>query len=195
MSKIAVLSWGSILSDPRNLRVTQEGFIKSDLMLPLEFCRISSDKRLTICLSEEYGRLNNVFCATSAFQTLREAINNFGERENVDLEKIGIVEVSNNRWRNSEAYQKFPKSCEYIFQWLIENNFDAAIFSALGRRFKDVIHVPFSVENAYNYVNNLRDVDSKKKAFSYLVNVPNNIKTPFRDYFTYNTLREIILNS
>jgi hypothetical protein len=42
MMKSAVLAWGSLVCDPRDLQLAAE-FAPNDPLLPIEFCRVSDD--------------------------------------------------------------------------------------------------------------------------------------------------------
>src|ERR1700722_18672522 len=56
MVKSVVLAWGSLVWDPRDLQ-TAGKFVANGPLLPIEFCRISADGRLTLAIDESFGAL------------------------------------------------------------------------------------------------------------------------------------------
>jgi len=54
MKKIAVIAWGSLVWDKRSLRIADK-FECTGPRLPIEFCRISGDGRLTLVIDETNG--------------------------------------------------------------------------------------------------------------------------------------------
>ena len=54
MLKSAILAWGSLVWDPRDLQTVAE-FAPNGPLLPIEFCRISADGRLTLAIDETFG--------------------------------------------------------------------------------------------------------------------------------------------
>jgi len=77
------------------------------------------------------------------------------------------------------ALSRHPKSCERIRAWAPEKGFDALIWTALARRFKDALGIPFSPATALNYLNGL-PAPTKEKALDYIHNAPAQTTTPFR---------------
>ena len=78
--KTAVLAWGPLVWDPRELRLAAE-FVPNGPLLLIEFCRVSSDGRLTLAVDETYGALCQTYSAPSACENLDAAIENLRERE------------------------------------------------------------------------------------------------------------------
>ena len=53
--KIAILGWGSLLWQPKDLQFDKEiGWSKNGPMLPIEFARISKDGRLTLVITKDW---------------------------------------------------------------------------------------------------------------------------------------------
>ncbi len=73
--RCAVLGWGSLVSDPRELQAATD-FAPNGPLLPIEFCRISRDGRLTLVVDETYGAVCTTYSAPSAIETLDGAIEN-----------------------------------------------------------------------------------------------------------------------
>jgi hypothetical protein len=51
--RISLLAWGSIVWDRQNLEIVAD-FEPTGPRLPIEFCRISRDGRLTLVIDESY---------------------------------------------------------------------------------------------------------------------------------------------
>jgi hypothetical protein len=75
MVKSVVLAWGSLVWDPRELQ-TAAKFAPDGPLLPIEFCRISADGRLTLAIDERFGALCKSYSAPSALESLDAAIEN-----------------------------------------------------------------------------------------------------------------------
>jgi hypothetical protein len=69
MLKSAVLAWGSLVWDPRDLQTAAE-FVANGPLLPIEFCRISADGRLTLVIDETVGTVCTTYSAPSALESL-----------------------------------------------------------------------------------------------------------------------------
>jgi hypothetical protein len=81
--KTAILAWGSLVSHPRDLQAAAE-FVPDGPLLPIEFCRISADGRLTLAVDETYGAVCKTYSAPSGIQSLDEAIENLRIREGIE---------------------------------------------------------------------------------------------------------------
>ena len=78
--KSAVLAWGSLVWDPRDLQ-TAAKFAPNGPLLPIEFCRVSADGRLTLAIDETFGAVCTTYSAPSALESLDAAIENLRKRE------------------------------------------------------------------------------------------------------------------
>ena len=56
MVKSVVLAWGSSVWAPRDLQIASK-FAPNGPLLPIEFCRVSDDGRLTLAIDETFGAL------------------------------------------------------------------------------------------------------------------------------------------
>lgn len=54
--KIACLGWGSLIWNPGDLKIKTEDWFSGGPILPIEFVRISTDKRVTLVIDEESKR-------------------------------------------------------------------------------------------------------------------------------------------
>ena len=83
MLRIVILGWGSLIWDPRVLKI-EEDWRTDGPNLPIEFARISSfgedDERLTLVLFPEGGRVP-VLWTYSKINNLENAISDLMKRE------------------------------------------------------------------------------------------------------------------
>jgi len=92
------------------------------------------------------------------------ALADLQEREGTSHDDIGFCEVADARFAR-DALNRHPKSCDRIRAWAQATGFDAVIWIALARRFKDALGIPFSPA-ALNYLNGL-PAPTKEKALDY----------------------------
>ncbi len=83
--KIAVLAWGSLIWEPRNLQ-TATGFVLLGPVLPIEFSRVSGGNRLTLVIDEANGAPCRTYVAQSAYADLDNALLNLWLREGKENE-------------------------------------------------------------------------------------------------------------
>lgn len=175
--KIAVLGWGSLIWDMRNLRIA--GVWKNGgPVLPIEFSRVSGDGRLTLVIDPLHGVSVTTRFAHSEFINLNDAIANLREREGTSAEKIGFVNLVNN----TESYysrRQHHSACNSIRVWAQANDWQAVIWTALISNFESDGRPPFSTPAAVAYVNGLNG-ELKTRAFEYLQRAPEEVDTPIR---------------
>jgi hypothetical protein len=75
MVKCAVLGWGSLIWNRAELEIAAE-FAPNGPLLPIEFCRVSKDGRLTLAIDETFGDVCTTYSAPSAFADLGAALEN-----------------------------------------------------------------------------------------------------------------------
>ncbi len=178
---IAILGWGSLIKEPRGLPI--EGEWQPDgPKLWIEFSRISQRGVragcLTLVIDERCESEVTTLHVLSKRSDLPQAIADLQEREGTSHDDIGFCEVAAARFAPN-AMSRHPKSCERIRAWAQEKEFDAVIWAALSRRFKDALGIPFSPAAALNYLNGL-PAPTKEKALDYIHNAPPQTMTPFR---------------
>jgi hypothetical protein len=179
--KSAVLAWGSLVWDPRELQ-TAAGFVANGPLLPIEFCRISADGRLTLAIDETFGDVCKTYSAPSALADLDAAIDNLRLREKTDAREIGFVETASGR-QSDVAIERHPEAIATIAAWAESNGYDAAIWTALKSNFGDKSGEPFSVTAAIRYLETLEREDAEKfeRALTYIRMAPPEIETPVRE--------------
>ncbi|MBM3879990.1 MAG: hypothetical protein FJ387_09770 [Verrucomicrobia bacterium] len=174
---IAILAWGSLIWNPRGLPISGK-WQQDGPVLPIEFSRISDNGRLTLVIDERYGVDVSTCYALSPRSTLGEAVADLQEREGCPAENIGFVEMATRRV-SPRAAERHPATCERIKTWAAEKGFDAVVWTALGRRFKDRINVPLSPAAAVRSLQGL-PAPQQESALEYIRNAPPEVLTPVR---------------
>lgn len=179
--KIAVIAWGSLVWDPRELLI-HGNFKPKGPTLPLEFARISKDGRLTLAISKRHGILCRSYSATSKYFNLNDALLNLYFRETGAIVK--------KHWDDQEvvAYyvrgKKIPNQAQYkiMADWLNRPNnhdYDAVIWTSLKMKFYEKTKVIFSPKSAIKYLMKL-EPEAKSRALEYIDNAPPEIRTHVR---------------
>jgi hypothetical protein len=167
--KIAILGWGSLIWDQRDLP-TLGVWQKGGPVLPIEFSRISSDRRLTLVIDEENGVPVQTRYAESGSGTLNQAIEDLRKREDTSKSMIGVASKTiNNAKAGSDA----------VKAWDPDHKWDAVIWTGLPSNFEDKEHVPFTVENGLVYLSGLFG-EKRAKALEYIDRAPEEVITPLR---------------
>ena len=182
--KTAVLAWGSLVWEPRDLRVVEK-FAPNGPLIPIEFCRVSADGRLTLVVDETFGAVCKTHSAPSAVPDLDGAIENLRLLEGMpSAAAVGFVEPASGK-QSDIAMEGHPQAVAAIAAWAASNGYDAAIWTALASNFdeRDKGGEPFSVTAAIRYLEALesRDADAFARALAYVRNAPREVETPVRD--------------
>ena len=72
--KIACIGWGSLIWDPRELKIGND-WNDDGPMLPVEFTRISSDKRVTLIIDKQAKRVRTLWTLN-----IRDRLNLLGSK-------------------------------------------------------------------------------------------------------------------
>lgn len=179
--KIAILGWGSLIKEPRDLPIMGEWFPDGPILW-IEFSRISrkGDRKdcLTLVIDERNGSEVTTLHVVSQRTELAPAIADLLAREKSSPDEIGFCEVAVRRFA-ANALSRHPKSCKRIRTWAEAKGYDAVIWTALPRRFQDAIGVPFSPQAALKYLNSLPET-TREKALAYIHNAPPQTMTTLR---------------
>jgi hypothetical protein len=178
--KTAIIAWGSLVSDPRDLGVAG-GFKPTGPVFPIEFCRVSRDGRLTLVIDEAVGKLCPTYVAISAFGDLDAAIEDLRLREGMPSAMgVGFVDLGSGKY-SSRAVERHPQSVAAINAWAQANGCDAAIWTALASNFHEPGKAaePFSVKAAIRYLET-RDDPTLRTALHYIRKAPQEVRTPVR---------------
>jgi hypothetical protein len=183
--KIAILGWGSLLWEPKDLQLAAP-FALTGPNLPIEFCRISKDHRLTLIIDETYGTLCQTYAATSAHTELTDAVENLRLREAMSgAQDVGYVEIATQE-RSAAATERHPHAGPSR-QWSQRHaGYDAAIWTALDSHFERHTREPFSVNAAMRFLEDLEqnDPDAFARALEYIRRAPAATQTPVRETVT-----------
>ncbi len=183
MVKCVVLAWGSLVWDPRDLKTAAE-FKADGPLLPIEFCRVSKDGRLTLAIDERFGDVCTTYSAPSAFVDLDAAIENLRKREGTIASEIGFVEPPAGG-QSDVAMERHPQAVATIAAWAEASGYDAAIWAALAGNFEEAGKggEPFSVTAAIRYLEKLKKErpDAFDLALDYIRKAPPEVQTPVRD--------------
>lgn len=181
--KIVVLAWGSLVWDPRDLKTAAE-FVANGPLLPVEFCRVSKDGRLTLAIDERFGDVCTSYSAPSALGDLDAAIENLRLREETSARNVGFVEPASDR-QSDAARERHPQVVATIAAWTESSGYDAAVWTALASNFDEWGKggEPFSVTAAIRYLETLKGQDAAAfaRALDYIQKAPAEIQTPVRD--------------
>jgi hypothetical protein len=172
--RIAILGWGSLIWDPRELPRTgvwQPG----GPVLPIEFSRVSMDRRLTLVIDPANGVPVVTRYVVSPREELNDAVNDLREREGTEAQYIGFVNVGNAAARRGVH----PPFVQVIHEWAAAHGFDAVVWTDLPSNFHEVTHQPFSVQQATDYLSNLTAA-AADRARRYVQNAPPEVNTPVR---------------
>ena len=182
--KIAVIAWGSLVSEPRGLQIAAP-FAPNGPLLPIEFCRVSRGERLTLVIDETFGAVGKTYSAPSALDTLEAAIEDLRLLEDMpNARGVGFVEAASGR-QSDIAMERHREAVATIGAWTQSSGYDAAVWAALASNFgeADKGGEPFSVTAAIRYLEALEARDASKfaDALSYIRKAPREVETPVRD--------------
>lgn len=175
--RIAILGWGSLIWDPRNLEIDktlgQNGWFTDGPMLPIEFARISQDGRLTLVIAQGRDEVKTLY-SISLFEELDHTILDLAIREGCPKSKIGFFVKSSGLFQSKSNIQN------YIESWIKQKDeIEAVIWTDLAMNFKDKIGLELTEENAINYLKYLPN-EIKIKAEQYVRRAPTSISTTIR---------------
>lgn len=180
--KIAILAWGSLVWDRRDLAIAAD-FEPTGPRLPIEFCRVSGrkdePKRLTLVIDEAVGSPCATYSAVSAFENLDDAKINLRNREGMGhINGVGFVDFESGR-ESQRAIERHPGAIETINAWAIANGYNAAIWTALAGNFheSEKANMPFSVGAAIRYLET-RNAKTLEPALTYIRRAPPEVQTP-----------------
>ncbi len=175
--RTAVLAWGSLVWAPRNRygELVMAGDWQEDgPRLPIEFARISSDRRLTLVIVPGYPHLTRTHWTVSAFEDLDAARANLARREtNAPIGRIHGVGPDGPLGDPAAA------TVEAVGGWLAERPYlDAAVWTGLGpgpRWGAEGWSLDAAVAHVAGLVGEERD-----RALEYVRNAPRSVDTPVR---------------
>lgn len=168
--KIACLGWGSLIWDARELSIRGEWF-KDGPFAPVEFTRQSSDGRMTLVIEPRATPVRLLWAQMlpTNLPSAREALR--------DRECIRGKEWSSciGSWQSGETA---PANIPDLPAWAVAHGLDAAIWTALGPRFRDKEVSP-PIEEVIEYLRGLQG-PLREHAKQYIERAPRQIDTDYR---------------
>ncbi len=172
--RIAILGWGSLIWDPRNLP-RKGNWEVGGPTLPIEFTRVSADRRLTLVIDPANGVLVATRFVLSPRANLAEVVADLRKREGTSSDRIGYLNLNDGTWRCS----LHSPASGIIRAWADANRFDAVAWTDLPSNFRERTGEPFSVEAAERYLRRLPK-SAVDRARRYIENAPPEVDTPLR---------------
>ena len=176
--KIAILGWGSLIWQPKDLKFDIEKCWQSDgPMLPIEFARISKDGRLTLVITPERTEVQILY-AISKCETREEAVLDLAVREGSGRNSIGYYDKSKNVFSHNVFFK------QNILDWMNTKDYDAVIWTNLGENWNiknekgDVIRT-INPDNRIEYLKELK-VHTSALAEEYIRKTHVQIRTKYR---------------
>lgn len=172
----AIIVWGSLFWDPRNLETIGQWFFDGPV-LPIEFARISSDKRLTLVIKPTYKKITTLY-AISSNEDYTVARENLRQREKTNnIGNIGFIDFKTNAYhvRSNNLF-----ILDILRQWNENKGFNAALWSDFSPNFTVKTRKAFTSENIIEYIHNLDD-DARHLTLEYIYRTPKQITTQFRN--------------
>jgi hypothetical protein len=174
---IAILSWGSLIWEPQQLPLSSEWKTGGPL-LPIEFSRISDNRKLTLVIDPVHGVICPTWFAFSPRESLAAAIEDLRLREGTVPEYIGYVDIERQQTSLSTHPQQVDIT-DKVQQWCHSYQIPIAIWTALTSNFRSRLGVDFSLEAAIDYLKHLPAAD-QQSSLAYIHNTPTEIDTPLR---------------
>ena len=175
--KIAILGWGSLVWDPRQLPHSGEWHTGGPV-LPIEFSRVSKDGRLTLVVDSQDGCALPVRFSTSNRDDLHDTIADLRDREGTLRRCIGFV-LADGSSNSRLEFDERADIVKVVSSWCQSRDFDAAVWTALLPQFQEQTGKPFNVANAVAYLRTLPK-GSRENALDYIRKAPQEIDTPLR---------------
>jgi len=171
--KIAYIGWGSLIWNQGSLKL--KGTWQSDgPYLPVEFARVSQDRRLTLVLYRGASPVQTLWTYAED-ENLNAAIKGLKIREGASANRIGYLSL-----RNGKSRCRVIEDLVFVIEsWLKDKGLDAAVWTDLPANFAERTGMAFTSENAISYLKSLEG-EALAAARNYIVNAPASIDTPIR---------------
>ena len=166
--KIACLGWGSLIWNPGDLKIKTEDWFNDGPNLPIEFIRISTDKRVTLVIDKESRPITTLWNLMNT-NTLELAFDSLRKREGTIDKRIHFIK------QNDVAQNSIQKT---IQEWLITKELDVVIWTGLYLNHKTQDKRP-SVIEIVHHLKSLKNSEFKK-AKEYIIKTPNQVQTEYR---------------
>lgn len=170
---IACLGWGSLIWDPRSLPIRGKWFEDGPL-LPVEFARESSDRRITLVICELNYRVRTYWALLESTD-LQTAKSDLAAREGIEDKNI---ERDIGYW-DKDLTKSYGRAATEIATWAQMHNLDAVVWTNLEEGFKKSRG---TLPSALDVLEHLRNLPHAKRriAEEYVRRAPIQIDTEYR---------------
>ncbi len=173
---IAILGWGSLVWDPRDLP-HYGPWITGGPVLPIEFSRVSGDGRLTLVIDPSAVPVATRY-AISPRSDISDAVEDLRQREGTGRKNIAFMIAGTGHNARAE-FQGQVDVLQTVAAWCKEKRLEACVWTALLPNFRADLEVDFSVEEAIKYLQRL-GMSARENALRYIRNAPPEVDTPLR---------------
>ncbi len=167
MTRIAVLGWGSLIWDPRELPIQGEWF-KDGPLVQVEFTRQSKDNRITLVLEKNALPVRSLWAIMNCTE-LADARTALQQRERCKL-------IDARTWSKG---QPLPNLIHALETWATSCGIDAVIWTGLPSKFNDEVGYAPTIEQVLEHLNSLPCAE-RDCAEGYVRNAPRQIDTAYR---------------
>lgn len=176
MADIAVLGWGSLVWDPRDLMLRDGVWHPDGPPLPVEFSRISKDRRLTLALTRGAERVPTLW-AWMGTENVGEAVWSLSQREGARPEEIGFLDLEmGDNWCRA-VDEELPTIRDWVKgQGGKGNRITVVIWTDLRPNFEKKARRELNADNAISYLEGLRP-ELKERAREYIERAPEQVRT------------------
>lgn len=168
---IALLGWGSLFWDPRDLSIGSP-WNADGPVVRVEFLRQSNNGRLTLVLSENAEPVHSLW-TTFSDVSLTEAAEELRKRENIPR-KNSDRHISS--WSQGESG---PASLPGLQAWADAREIESVVWTTLPSKFSGVDDYAPSLEEAVSYLDGLAS-PVRELAEEYVRRAPKQIDTRYR---------------
>ena len=178
--RIAIIGWGSLIWDLEVLTPHVAGDWQMGVGpdLPMEFSRVSPKRKmgLAVCLDPVDGVPCRTNVIASARADLEQAIDDLAVRERAPVSQIGWATLT-------DAHSALSDVNTIVQRWLVQSEFQAAIWTDLEANFAQAKGASFSIPAAIAHLKNL-NAEQIEEAHRYIVEAPAATDTPLRRTLT-----------
>jgi hypothetical protein len=178
--KIAFLGWGSLIWDPRNLRIRKD-WQEDGPFLPIEFKRYSKDGRMTLVICPGVQDVRTLW-AEADFTDIDDAKENLRIRENIpNIQNIGYASRAGCPYRCNAV----PEVITHVQSWVDEKKLDAVVWTDIPQnpdKFRQKTSMEMNEDNIITYLRNLEKRNDRiyENAREYVEKTPEQIETMLR---------------